>query len=1161
MRLERLDLTRYGKFTDFVIDFGRKIPGQPDLHIVYGPNEAGKSTTMAAYLDLLFGMGAQNRYNFLHDYKAMRVGAVLDLFGASREFARIKQPSMSLLGPDDKGLPDSAILGGLGRLDRSTYCAMFSLDDDTLEKGGESILASKGELGQLLFSATAGLSDLSATLGTIRAGGDAFYKPQAHNTRLKQLKSQLASLKANREKIDTLATTYVRLRDERDEARQYYEKALTERAEIRKQMSGVQRQLGVLPRLASLMRLRIALQPVSGLLDAPSGWAADVLDLEKQEIEQQTELRIANDDIHQLAGALQSIVLDKPALAQGVSTDALTDLRARHRTAETDIPLRRDDVRGVDLAIAQILKRLDREGESDPARLVLGVKPLSALRDLIGRHSGVEADVKRAEAEHRSAISALAEAGAAMVDAGSAPHADRDIGSVVARLSAVLEAVRKSDHVARYHTAERARGKTTGDLEQRIALLLPWKGDGTALERTPSPDLSALDRWKRDLTDASEAERRHVDALEAIDRESVPMRAELEAMERSIGLVDDQQAARIRGVREAAWAEHRRILAALSADEFEKALRQDDAVMTARLGHQKELGRFNELNIGLAKRDADRKRIEQLRDTAATRQHEVQAEVALCAVKISQDLLATTSPDEIRTWMAKRDRALDAFDGLRRVEGDLRIAREDAIRVHCDLVAALADAGVLHAPDATWDGLLHVAQDTVNREIERKGLRKSVQDREREVDKRRVALERARQHGTIWLDDWINACSACWLGENGQTPSTTEATHLLEGLSELGRQLDRRASFEARIADMQNDQKAFREAISQIAQALNIATEGVSTASLAAAVDTRIGNACIASAEHDKALAALRVARQNQAKLTQDIARNTDRMAVMAEYFSVKTLPELAAALQGAAEKAKLLAGIKDVEDEILKALGLPSITNAEEALRGADIDALEAEAATLKTRHDILDQAVQDRAVTHEKAADRVDAIGGDDAVARLDERRRTVLLEIEDQALTYLRLRAGVVAAEMALRAYRDKHRSAMMARASEAFRMISRGAYSGLTTRPDKDGDVLIAVGAGTGAKLASDLSKGTRFQLYLALRAAGYHAFASTQPTVPFIADDIMETFDDFRAEETFKLFAEMAQVGQVIYLTHHRHLCEIARQVVPNVRVHMLPTPA
>ena len=44
---------------------------------------------------------------------------------------------------------------------------MFSLDDDTLEDGGESILASKGDLGQLLFSASAGLSDLGRNLEEI----------------------------------------------------------------------------------------------------------------------------------------------------------------------------------------------------------------------------------------------------------------------------------------------------------------------------------------------------------------------------------------------------------------------------------------------------------------------------------------------------------------------------------------------------------------------------------------------------------------------------------------------------------------------------------------------------------------------------------------------------------------------------------------------------------------------------------------------------------------------------------------------------------------------------------------------------------------------------------------------------------------------------------
>ena len=50
-------------------------------------------------------------------------------------------------------------------------------------------------------------------------------------------------------------------------------------------------------------------------------------------------------------------------------------------------------------------------------------------------------------------------------------------------------------------------------------------------------------------------------------------------------------------------------------------------------------------------------------------------------------------------------------------------------------------------------------------------------------------------------------------------------------------------------------------------------------------------------------------------------------------------------------------------------------------------------------------------------------------------------------------------------------------------------------------------------------------------------------------------------DKVRAEEAFRLFAKMAEVGQVIYLTHHRHLCDIAKRVCPDVRVHQLAAPA
>jgi uncharacterized protein YhaN len=128
-------------------------------------------------------------------------------------------------------------------------------------------------------------------------------------------------------------------------------------------------------------------------------------------------------------------------------------------------------------------------------------------------------------------------------------------------------------------------------------------------------------------------------------------------------------------------------------------------------------------------------------------------------------------------------------------------------------------------------------------------------------------------------------------------------------------------------------------------------------------------------------------------------------------------------------------------------------------------------------------------------------------------------------------------------------------MMSHASEAFRMISRGAYTELVSQTNRDKEELIAIGADGSSKIASALSKGTRFQLYLALRVAGYHEFARMRPPVPFIADDIMETFDDFRAEEAIRLLADMGGVGQVIYLTHHRHLCDIAQRVCPGVRVH------
>lgn len=68
MRLRRLLLTRFGHFTDAVLDFGPRPEAGADFHVVYGLNEAGKTTFLNAVLRLLYGFGRRDAepYGFRH---------------------------------------------------------------------------------------------------------------------------------------------------------------------------------------------------------------------------------------------------------------------------------------------------------------------------------------------------------------------------------------------------------------------------------------------------------------------------------------------------------------------------------------------------------------------------------------------------------------------------------------------------------------------------------------------------------------------------------------------------------------------------------------------------------------------------------------------------------------------------------------------------------------------------------------------------------------------------------------------------------------------------------------------------------------------------------------------------------------------------------------
>ncbi len=1153
MRISRLDLTRYGRFTDYTLDFGAAPSNGPDFHIVYGLNEAGKSTAAAAILDLLFGVEKQSPYGApetrsnWHAYSAMRIGARLELAGGAHEVARIKRDKNSLVDADNRPLDETFIRAELAGVDRAAFRMRFSLDDESLEKGGEAILESRGDLGQLLFSASAGLAEMSGRLVGLREKADAFFRPRAKTSELAEKKRALDALKEEREKADTLASTYAELTRRRDEAKAAYEAAAKALSERRTRAETIRRLLAGLPHLAGLSDAEARLAPLAGLPAPPEGWRERLAELQAEAIRLTTQRDNAEAAIRALEEELERIGQDAAALEVAGRVDGWREPRSRYDSAK-DIPVRRGELEGKRDAVEEILSRLGRAGEAEPQTLLLSVRTVGALEDLIAERSGVLTKLEGARAALDDAMRAEAQA------LDEAPQCEGR-GAAIEIVKTRLQAARRDESASRLAALRDEMQRQGRKFRDALAALAPWRGDEDALALVAVPGEAEIATLRQRLSQAMAARQSAVDRLADKTGEAERLKAEAAAAARATELIGDDAAADLRAAREVAWSGHRAALSDATADAFEAAMRRDDEAGAARLANARELAARRERTVKLAGVEAECARARADLDAAerACRalDHEIAALMPAAPPK-GRDPLSF-----LDAWRTRRDEAMAIVAAHRESKEAARRANEDALRACRALSDALNAAGAPHAAEGALDALIESAEAAIADEAKIDSLRQKARDRRADVLRAEGRLKGALEEDGRWRRDWRGACAGSWLGEAEAEPPLNAVRQAFKALEDLRAALKHCAELHHRIGAMEHDKQLFAAKAGEIGQALGIEGNDGDAGRLADVIEARVAQAREDERRRQERTKALAEARKALGAIVEALAVNAKLGSAMTDFFGAGALAEVAARL----EDCKRRDGLSDDVGRETAAIVALNIANTFEAARAAletaDRIALDEELSALKTREADDDRAREESFAAYREAKQRLDAVGGDDAVARIEEKRRTILEEIKDGARRYLTLRAGVAAADEALRLYRDRHRGAMMERASRAFSEISRGAYCGLTTQPSGQSETLIALGADGGSKAAEQLSKGARFQLYLALRVAGYHELAKARPPAPFIADDIMETFDHFRAEEALRLFAEMGRVGQVIYFTHHLHLAEIAKRVCPEARVHEL----
>ncbi len=177
MKILFFDLKAFGHFTNKTIDLSK---GKEGFNVIYGPNEAGKSSALRAVRALFYGVHERTPDTFLHEGTKLRIGAkIAHSNGSELTFQRRKGRLRTLLSENDEPLDDLSLERFLGGIDEALFTKMFGINYDDLVQGGKEIIAGHGDVGESLFAAGLGKGGLRKVLSGLDQVTEELFKPQA----------------------------------------------------------------------------------------------------------------------------------------------------------------------------------------------------------------------------------------------------------------------------------------------------------------------------------------------------------------------------------------------------------------------------------------------------------------------------------------------------------------------------------------------------------------------------------------------------------------------------------------------------------------------------------------------------------------------------------------------------------------------------------------------------------------------------------------------------------------------------------------------------------------------------------------------------------------------------------------------------------------------
>ncbi len=1172
MRLARLDLLRYGRFTDAAIELPQ---AERDIHIVFGPNEAGKTTSLTAIEDLLFGIPERSPYGFLHGYDAMRVGAVLENGADRLEFQRRKSRRDTILGPDGEMLPgdERLLVPFLGGADRDYFDRMFNLSHGRLAEGGRAIIEAKDDVGQMLFAAGTGLADLRERLKQLDEEAEELWAPRRSERRLYyQAQDRLEGAQSTQREQSLTVNAWQKTRRTLSAAKKTLQNCREEHEAKSREIKKLARIRRVFKSVRQRNEVRQDLATLGDVVVLAEDAAEQLARFRQRNAEIEAKVAVLAPELEKVQRALEAISFDEALVRRANDIIQFNEQRIAVRGEQEDLPKRRGEYLFELKALAMLATEIGWEFE-EPSELVERIPPRSKVepvRKLLARHGEIAADRRNACRALEEAQAGLQEKKERLAEFGKATD--------VSWLIAVLNAVRSIGDVAgRNRTAQGQLAEISGEIEEKVRSLKPAPQERTDIEALVVPPRESIVSHREEMRELmqrrGDTKRQLNEAHNNIERD----RQALDRRVRDEGLVAPGAVEEARGYRDTLWelikaqyithseipTEKTQTYAAALEDlpaSLEGAVEEADSFADRRFDKAKAAGELTMLahNIAghetrVAQLEADETALEAEKEQLDQNWQALWAEVPI-------EVLA---PDVMLGWLDARQEIL-ALIGRER---EARRQLEDSSREENDAIAQIRTALTKIDPDAgeikaSSLRVMIERADAYRQSQEAKAekiveMREVVRVAKSEVAQRQRELEKAEAERQRWQEDWAKAVTAIDL----QGKNTPEL--LSEQLNVIDEMRDRAATArdlrEKRIATIERDVAAFERSVAKFVAELAPDLANGDAESAVIELDHRREDALKLHQKHRELTEAAAERRRKIEELEESRNAGWASLQPLLEAASVEGVEELREAIARSDRLRTLnekLRGVMETLDQQGDGLAIEAI---EEDCRDIDIDQVRVREEACEAELKLLGERREEAVVAHTDARKAFDAIGGDDTAARAAADRHEALAAMQDAAERYVRVRASGILLRWAVERYRKEKQGPLLMRAGELFRVLTRNSFERLEVAFDeRDNMHLTGVRPDGRIVPVPGLSTGTEDQLFLALRIAAVEDYLTRAVALPFVADDLFINFDAERSAPGFEVLGQLAERTQVLFYTHHEHLVAVAQEELgADVHVVML----